>query len=125
MSITAALGFNTESFAFDGFVRLEDDPIQNRTSFDDVNDEEEAPSEVKMKKEPTQASLADHALVFMCRPILDKWVQPIAVFASRGAAPTEDLRRLLMAVIIKLQLQAIIPLYCLCSLMIDLYLCDS
>ena len=47
--------------------------------------------------------LADHAVVFMFRSLLGNWVQPFAVFASKGAAPGKDLFRLLLAAIIRLE----------------------
>ena len=34
-----------------------------------------------------ESKVADHALVFMFRSLLGNWVQPIGVWAVRGAAP--------------------------------------
>lgn len=101
-TVATSVDFNTESFAMDGFVRLEDDYVIGRHS----GDEDVDPTIKDVKKE----ELADHGLVFHCRAIRDKWVQPIGVFASRGAAPAEDLHRLLLASIIKLQLHGAIVL---------------
>jgi hypothetical protein len=51
--------------------------------------------------------LADHALVFMVRPLLSKWVQPFGVFASAGAASGDDLHRLVIAAIIRLEARGV------------------
>ena len=40
----------------------------------------------------------------MCRPLLNRWVQPFGVFASRSAASGEDLFRLLISAIIRIEL---------------------
>ena len=44
----------------------------------------------------TTNDFADHALVFMFRPYKENWVQPIACFASRGAASGEMLHELII-----------------------------
>lgn len=47
--------------------------------------------------------LADHALVYMVRPLKDNWIMPFAVFASHGAASGDDLYRLLISALIYLE----------------------
>lgn len=108
MAMQAALEYNTESLTFDGFTRLKDDPIQNRAELqeDEADWDEDNPTEPKeacLKKDFDVSALADHALVFMCRPLLASWVQPFGVFASRSAAAGDDLYRLLIAAIIRLE----------------------
>jgi hypothetical protein len=104
VAMLPSLEFNTESLVFDGFTRLKDDPVLNREELLERLGGSEAENnenpEVKMSENVT---LADHCLVFMVRPLLDKWIQPFGVFASRGAASGEDLYRLLMAAIIRLE----------------------
>lgn len=101
VSITPSLKFNKESLAFDGFVNLSDDPFENRdevTNYTLNNDTD--PPDPKIIQTP---QLADHALVYLVRPLKDRWVQPFAVFASRGAASGEDLLRLLVSAIIRVE----------------------
>ena len=104
MCVTASLNFNAESLAFDGFVKLSDDPIPKRENLEilELDEERHEPLNEKKSKIP---QLADHALVFMCRPLVDQWVQPFGVFASKSAAPGEDLFRLPIAAIIRLDVQ--------------------
>lgn len=83
IALLEELGFNVASLAFDGFVRLSDDPLENRPTTDE--DEENFDDEV-LKKGVTIESLADHALVFFCRSLLLNFVAPFGVFASRSAA---------------------------------------
>ena len=47
--------------------------------------------------------LEDHALVYMIRPLKDNWIMPFGVFASHGAAPGDDLHRLLMSALIYIE----------------------
>ena len=79
LSIKEDLTFNTSTFQFEGFVNL-------GSSIDEAT-----------------RKLANHGLVFMFRPLLDSWVQPIAVFASCNAASGEDLNRLLLKAIVLLE----------------------
>lgn len=83
ISILEELGFNVASLAFDGFVRLSDDPIENRPTSEE---EEEAMEEPVLKKDLKIEALADHGLVFFCRSLLLDFVAPFGVFASRSAA---------------------------------------
>lgn len=53
-------------------------------------------------KEAAQAGLADHVLVLVFRPFRAKWVQPIAWFASKGAANFKVLSEIILKGIIKL-----------------------
>ena len=47
--------------------------------------------------------LADHCLVFICRPYRSSLVQSIAVFATKGAAPGHIISRLLLKAIVALE----------------------
>jgi len=100
VALTPQPNFNQESLAIDGFVNLSVDPVYNRDEMDH-HDEAEGPRlEPEISDTPV---LADHALVFMVRPLLASWVQPFGVFASAGAASGDDLYRLVIAAIIRLE----------------------
>ena len=108
MAIQAALEFNTESLAFDGFTRTSDDPISNRESIsmaeEELSDECLHNPAPVFKKNVTVESLADHALFFMLRTINKtkaNWIQPCGVFGSRSASPGGDLFQLMLACIIR------------------------
>lgn len=101
IAITPSLTFNTESLAFDGFVKVQDDPVLNRHELD-TNDQNDG-SEELLPKIDQNTPLADHALVFMVRPILAKLVQPFGVFVLVGAASRDDLYKLVLAAIIRLE----------------------
>ena len=47
--------------------------------------------------------LADTALVFMYRPVLDGWVQTVGMFLSKGPTPASILTKLLLKLIIALE----------------------
>ncbi|KAG0420207.1 hypothetical protein HPB47_003607 [Ixodes persulcatus] len=47
--------------------------------------------------------LADHALVLMFVPLFEDWVQPIAGFSTKGAAPGKVLLQLVLSAILKLE----------------------
>lgn len=116
MSVQANVDFNTESLAFDGFVRLEDDYVINRSAVrTGQQDDPDLVQEPKLKGDVTEKDLADHALVFTVRSLWSRWIQPFGVFASRGAAPAPDLHRLLMAAIIKLQTHGAIVMAVVCD----------
>lgn len=51
---------------------------------------------------PNANQLADHALVLMLVPLFEDWVQPIASFATKGAAPGKVLAELVMSAILEL-----------------------
>ncbi|KAH7978010.1 hypothetical protein HPB49_004155 [Dermacentor silvarum] len=51
---------------------------------------------------PNANHLADHALVLMFVPLFEDWVQPIASFATKGAAPGKVLAELVMSGILEL-----------------------
>lgn len=89
--------FSSQSFAFDGRVDLGHiaEEIDENEENTDKNEEN---TDKNLDKE-----LADHAVVFMFRSLLGNWVQPFAVFTSKGAAPGQDLFRLLLAGIIRLE----------------------
>ena len=48
-------------------------------------------------------ALADHALVFMFRPLLAPWVQPFGVIASKGAVSGFNLSKLIRTAIVALE----------------------
>lgn len=75
IKIAENLQFNSQSFSFDGRVDL------GHLAEGEEN-ENEGNTDKNLDKE-----LADHAVVFMFRSLLGNWVQPFAVFASKGAAP--------------------------------------
>jgi len=74
------VAFNNTSLKVDGFVDFGD-----------------------MTPEHQKNNLANHALVFMFVPILHRWIQPIAIYASRNATPGELLVKILLQVIINLE----------------------
>lgn len=47
--------------------------------------------------------LADHALVIMFNPMFDSWVQPIASYATKGAAPGWVLAKMVVNSVLQLQ----------------------
>jgi hypothetical protein len=47
-------------------------------------------------------SLADHALVLVFRPYNQSWIQPIASFATNGAAPASVIHRIVLKAITSL-----------------------
>lgn len=48
---------------------------------------------------PSSNQLADHALVLMFVPLFEDWVQPVASFATRGAAPGKVLAELVTSAV--------------------------
>lgn len=78
VSLAPKPDFNTKLLAFDGFANLNTDPVRNRDEIDHYDGDGPRP-ETDVSETPV---LADHALVLMVRPLLDKWVQPFGVFAS-------------------------------------------
>ncbi|XP_077485833.1 uncharacterized protein LOC144096855 [Amblyomma americanum] len=70
--------FNRSSYKFDGFVDYGD-----------------------ITKVGTD-QLADHALVVMFNPMFASWVQPIATFAAKGAAPGWVLAKVVMSSVLQL-----------------------
>lgn len=84
MSITKSMKYDPHTMRFEGFV--------DYGSGDVVDD-------IAHAKE----QLADHCLVFIFRPYRASWVQPIAVFATKGAAPGHVISRLLMKAIVALE----------------------
>ena len=55
-------------------------------------------------KDKSAGKLADHALVFIFRPYLFEWIQPIACYATRGACPAELFQELMARAITALEL---------------------
>jgi hypothetical protein len=104
IALTPQPNFNQESLAIVGFVNLSICPVYNRDEMEH-HDEVDAPrQEPKISETPV---LADHALVFMVRPLLSNWVQPLGVFASAGAASGDDLHRLVITAIIRLEARGV------------------
>jgi hypothetical protein len=85
MSITKSLKFDPQKLQFEGSVDF---------GLDDINED---------PKENTD-QLADHCLVFMFRPYRSSWVQPIAVSATKEAAPGHIISRLLLMAIVALEI---------------------
>ena len=83
MSITKSIKFDSQQLRFEGFV-----------DFGSGNLDEDV---------DIGQGLADHALVFLFRPYRSSWIQPIAVFATKGAAPGRILSRLLIKAIAALE----------------------
>ncbi|KAH7934718.1 hypothetical protein HPB51_028915 [Rhipicephalus microplus] len=78
VKLKQSVAFNKTSYKMDGFV--------------DYGDETNATTE----------QLADHALVLNFVPLFEGWVQPIASFATRGAAPGRILARLILSAVLQL-----------------------
>ena len=85
MSIETSLDFDAQKLRFDGFVDY---------GSDSVNITEQG----KQKSD----QLADHALVYIFRPYRLPWIQPVAVFATHGAAPGDLLFDILIKLIVAL-----------------------
>lgn len=104
MSIQSSVTFNEETYAWDGFVCLNEDPAYLSTSQKRKvgEDSEEYQNEEDLRAAvlgDLKNSLADHALVFMCRPLLSNWVQPFGVFAAKSQAPADAIYRLMISAI--------------------------
>uniref|UniRef100_T1INS8 Transposable element P transposase-like RNase H domain-containing protein n=1 Tax=Strigamia maritima TaxID=126957 RepID=T1INS8_STRMM len=80
IKLRETIDFNQTTYKFDGFVDLG----------------EFTPTSQKQQ-------LADHALVFMFVPFKFNWVQPIAVFASRGCTTGGILAKIILEVILQLE----------------------
>lgn len=80
MKVRKAVSLNHHTYKLDGFIDYGDDSGD-------------------------QASTADHALVLMFVPLFHGWVQPIASFATRNAAPGTVLARLVLQAILELEKQ--------------------
>lgn len=104
IALTPQPNFNQESLAIDGFVNLSIDPVYNRDEMEHHDEVDASRPEPNISETPV---LADHALVFMVRPLLSNWVQPFGVFASAGAASGDDLHRLVIAAIIRLEARGV------------------
>lgn len=81
MAIKEDITFNSQKLQFDGHVDYGE--------------------EIVISKHCGQ--LADHALLFVFRPYLASWIQPFAVYATKGAAPGESLHELLCKAIVALR----------------------
>ncbi len=84
MSITKSVKYDPQKMHFEGFVDY---------GLDDINEDQHL----------IRDQLADHCLVFIFRPYRSAWVQPIAVFATKGAAPGHIISRLLVKAIVALE----------------------
>ena len=92
MAIEISLDFDAHKLRFEGFVDYGDGNIT-----------------------PQKDQLADHALVYIFRPYRFQWIQPVAVFATHGAAPGEILFDLMMKVIVALYKQGAIVKSVVCD----------
>jgi hypothetical protein len=81
MAIKEDLVFNSQKLQFDGHVDFGD--------------------EIVITKHADQ--LADHTLLFVFRPYLSTWIQPFAVYATKGAAPGKSLHELICKAIVALR----------------------
>lgn len=71
VALTTQPNFNQESLAiFDGFVNLSVDPVYNRDEMEHHGEADGTRTEHEISDIPV---LADHALVFMVRPLLAIW----------------------------------------------------
>jgi len=93
MSIASSVEFNSQELKFDGFVDFGD-----LVTIDEQSN-----------------SLSDHALVLMFRPYRSNWVQPIGVFASKGAAPGEILHEIIIKAITALNAHAAVVKSLVCD----------
>ena len=93
LKTTEEITYNAQNHRYDGLVHLELEPI---FCFDENNDSES--SNVFDNEQ-----VADHGLVFVYRSLLDNWVQPIGVFASKGGASGDKLFKLLVTACIRLE----------------------
>lgn len=85
MSITKSVKYDAQKMRFDGFVDY-------------------GTGDICAEPGPNgEQQLADHCLVFIFRPYRSSWVQPIAVYATKGAAPGHIISRLLMKAIVALE----------------------
>jgi len=84
MSLTKSVKFDSQKMKFEGFIDYGPDEIDDyRVDFSE--------------------QLADHAHVFIFRPYRGSWVQPIVVFATKGAAPGHIISRLITKAIVALE----------------------
>lgn len=103
MKVTETFDFDRQSLNFHGFVHLDPDSSSSMFICPTEEDEEEEEDSASTFDGPKSIKdLADHALVFMFRTLLGPYVQPFGMFASRGAAPGENLVKLLLAAVIRL-----------------------
>lgn len=82
MSLSQDVNFNSQQLRMDGFMDLG--------------------GEIHLDSSKQQL-VADHALVFLFRPYRARWIQPIAVFATKGAASADVLHVLIMKAICMLE----------------------
>lgn len=86
MQVKSALGINQKTMTFNGLVDYGATvPLENE------------------EKKNLDERLADHALVLMFSSLKASYHQPIAFFASKGAAPSEVLAKLIITAIIELE----------------------
>jgi len=84
MSLTKSVKFDSQKMKFEGFIDY-------------------GPEEIEDTRAEFSEQLADHALVFIFRPYRGSWVQPIAVFATKGPAPGHIISRLITKAIVALE----------------------
>ncbi|KAL1482039.1 hypothetical protein MTO96_015125 [Rhipicephalus appendiculatus] len=79
IKLKESVDFNRSTYKFDGFVDFSNTAGQSRVTS------------------------ADHALVIMFIPLFHKWVQPVASFATKGAAPGFVLAKLVLECVLQLE----------------------
>ena len=95
MAIAKDVNLNVETLTVDGYVDLG--------------------GEVNMEGKQQELELADHALVFLFRPYRSNWIQPIAVFATKGSASGQVLQQLVLKAITALEKQGAIVKNVVCD----------
>lgn len=111
MAIIQDLHFDQHTFKYKGFTYLyetkeqcEDDP-ENLSALNKEWQEDASDEKDQQQEEPNTSipDLADHALVLIFRPYKEKWLQPIAVFASKNAASGAQLQNIILKAMILLE----------------------
>lgn len=105
MSITQDIHFGKHTFQFKGFTYLCEDEEQQEPDFSALN------YEWSENEDCTEASprttdipdLADHALVLVFRPYKARWIQPIALFATKNAASGSQLYKIVLKAMILIE----------------------
>ena len=81
MAIETSIEFDAQKLKFEGFVDFGDLGVDVKAQL---------------------GKMADHALVYIFRPFRLQWIQPIAVFATKGAAPGDIIHDIMQRAIMAL-----------------------
>lgn len=92
MSVKKSMKFNQQRMKFDGLVDYGDEMITEKSD-----------------------KVADHALVLMFRPYRAKWVQPIGVYATSGAASAYVIQSLVVKAIMALEKKDAVVMNVVCD----------